>query len=210
MIGARVAALAFAILSPAGADPVAIAEAFAAELLPAFKDLDVKKLEALYTPTCVFGNPDAGEAGQQEDVLMTGMKKVGLDHASKAFRDEVKAMKVMSAVEGVGQDKIIAWVKVEVDDCQHKKSCKDSAFYHWTTLVPSEKTSSGWATASVLMSSAPVSSTAELLEQPLGNAMLPGPLALVATFASGVFLSGCFLGRKEIVAKLRPQEPLIA
>jgi hypothetical protein len=210
-------------------DAVKVAEDYAAELLPAFKELDVAKLEGLYTPGCVFGNPDAGEPGEQKDVIMKGMKSVGLDHASKAFRDEVKAMKIMSAITGILDAKvpvrIIALVKVEVESCEDKKSCKGGAFYQWVVLVPSgswhgetswlypqdNKYKQGsYKAAAVLVAPAPASRTAELLEQPVqavGDASvpvaaLPASLALLATFASGVLVSGCFFGRKEIFARI--------
>merc|ERR1712196_67263 len=76
-------------------DPLKIAEAYVADLLPAIKKGD--KFEGFYTADCVFGNPDAGKPGEQKDVLMTGVKSVGLE----AFKDEIKATKILSAVTGV-------------------------------------------------------------------------------------------------------------
>jgi hypothetical protein len=201
-------------------ESVKIAEDYAAELLPAFKNLEVAKLESLYSAGCVFGNPDAGQPGEQKDVMMKGVKAVGLDHASKAFRDEVKGMKIMSAVTGIVDAKvpvrIIALVKVEVESCEDKKSCTGGAFYQWVVLVPSGSwhkdvwKSSGYKASAVLVAPSPASHTAELLEQPVqavGDASvpvaaLPTALALLATFASGVLVSACFFGRKEVFARL--------
>jgi hypothetical protein len=176
----------------------------------------------LYTPECVFGNPDAGKPAEQKDVLMTGMKSVGLDHASKTFRDEVTAMKIMSAVSGQGESRIIALVKVEMG--------KDSAFYQWVVLVPygtwvhdDSEWKGAWTAQTVLVAPAPTSHTAELLEQPVeavadasvAVAASPALLSPVAIFASGILLSGCIFGRKEILAKFTApsdglQEPLMA
>jgi ketosteroid isomerase-like protein len=200
-------------------DAVKIAEAYAAEWLPAFKKLDAK-LEGLYSADCVFGSPDKTEG--QKDVLTKGMKSVGLDHASDAFRDEVKGMEIVSAVSGITAPapsgvpvRITALVKVEAG--------KDT-FYQWAVLVPSGSwhgdvwKSSGWVAAAILAAPTPASRTAELLEQPRGDASvsvaaLPASLALLATFASGVLVSGCFFGRKEVFARLTApralREPLL-
>jgi hypothetical protein len=200
-------------------DPLKIAEAYVADLLVAFKKGDLDKL---YTADCVFGNPDAGEPAEQKDVLMMGMKSVGLDHLSKAEREEIKAMKIVSAVTGVVDAKIpvrvVALVKVEVGTCHYKGTCHEGAFYQWVTLVPS---ANGYASAAVLVAPTPASPSAELLEQPVqavGDASVPGAampaaLALLASFASGLLVSGCFLGRKEVFARIMAptalQEPLL-
>jgi hypothetical protein len=218
--------------SSAGAEK--IVETYLAELLPAFKNEELEKLDDLYSPECVFGNPDAGEPSQQKEVLMKGIKSVGLEDASKAFRDEVKSMKVMSAVFGQGDSRILAMVKVEVESCENKKTCKDgSAFYQWVVLVPKghwdAKTDSvwikdgcGWTSSTVLMSPAPVAATAELMELPASDAGAPaaavpassGRAALVGAFAGGVLLATCFFRRKELgIARLSGpsglQEPLL-
>jgi hypothetical protein len=211
MSGVRGVALAFAILCPAAAvDPIAIAEKYVDELLPAFKNLDEAKLKELYSPHCIFGNPVPGE---QKDVLMTGLKTVynNKEMTDKAFRDKIEAMKIMSAVHETSEGgRITAWVKVEVKG--------EEAFYQWVVLVPFKDS---WISSTVLMSSAPVSSTAELVEQPVqtvGDAEVsvaawPASVALVAAFASGLLLPACFFGRKELSGRLMAlrgrQEPLL-
>jgi ketosteroid isomerase-like protein len=204
-------------------DAVKIAEAYVADWLPAFKKLDVAKLEGMYSADCVFGNPDAGKSAQQKDVLMKGMKSAGVDQASKAFGDEVKAMNILSAVTGIVDAgvpvRVTALVKVEME--------KGDDFYSWSVLVPSGSwhgdvwKSTGWVSAAVLAAPTPVSPTAELLEQPVqavsdasvSVAALPASLVLLATFASGVLVSGCFFGRKEVFARLTApsalREPLL-
>jgi ketosteroid isomerase-like protein len=197
-------------LVSSGGDAVKIAEAFAAEFVPAFKDLDLSKLDRFYTPECVFGNPEAGKDAQQKEVLMTGMKSLTW---TKDIADDVKGMKVISAVSGQGESRIIALVEVEGE--------KGSAYYQWVVLVPFK---GAWTCQTVLASPKPVSHTAELLEQPVqavGDASvsaaalpgaLPASLGPVAIFASGVLLSGCIFSRKALLAKLSPsalQEPLL-
>jgi hypothetical protein len=231
MFSVRVAALAFAILSPAGAenwwawgdqDPVVIAEGYLGDFFPAFKHQDETKLMGLLSPKCIFGDSNAGISGSQKDVLVKGMKSTQLGDESKDFLHSLKAMKVMSAVVEKANDwettatgyahpiKVTAWVKLDFGE---------SASYQWMVLVPFEGEPNGWTCTSVLKSPAPSSSTAELLELPVNAvgdarnsvAALPGSLALVATFASGVLLSGCFFGRKELFAKLTAmqQKPLL-
>jgi hypothetical protein len=220
------------------ADPVKIVEAYMDKFVPAFKSGDAEKLETFYTSYCVFGNPDAGESAQQKDVLIMGMKSVGLDQTSEAFRDEVKAVKVLSAMSAILDEniplRITAYVKVEVETCELKGSCKSGAFYQYVVLVPVTSWTKwtdtygsgdlhldGWKSAAVLMAPSPASPKTELLAQPVaavGDASVSAPasltaLALVATFASGVLVSGCFFGRKELFAKLMApsglREPLL-
>jgi hypothetical protein len=228
----RVGALAFAILSPAAGDTMGIAEAYMAEVLAAFKASDQAKLDELYSPTCVFGDSDAGTPGEQKDVLMVGLGAAGgpgstwwsTGKDNEEFRDDIVGIKVMSVNQITAPPQITVWAKVEV------KKGKWDDFYQWVTLVPKciENTwfdckgdDKKWLASSVLLSAAPASaSTAELLEQPgtAGDASdpvtaLPGPLAFVATFASGAILSGLVCGRKEILSKLMApkglQEPLL-
>jgi hypothetical protein len=186
--------LAFAVLSRAGASPVASAEGYAAELLPAFKNLDQAKLEELYAPSCIFGTPYAGEAGEQKDVLMKGLANdAWVTHPTKEFREAVKGIKVLAANQIEDPDQITAWMQIEAG--------KDT-WYQWMVLQPSKKASNGWTCISVLLSPAP--GTYELVEMPVdplpANAV-PGSLALVATFASGLLVSGCVFGRKELYAR---------
>ena len=113
----RVAALAFAILSPVQGDwiawmtqdPVKVAQTYVEEMIPAFKALDVVTMERLFSVHCVFGNPDAGEPGQQADTLMMGLKSAGLDHGNKEFREKLAGITIMSAVnranDGTGGEK---------------------------------------------------------------------------------------------------------
>jgi hypothetical protein len=238
--------LAFAMLPPAHAewiawqtqDPVKIASAYFAELLPAYRTADEAKLTGLFTPDCVFGDPDAGkflypDASNHKDVLAIGMKSVGMDHTDKDFREKVIAMTVMSAVSKVDADwetdltgtkhpiRVTAWVKVEV--------LGGLGFYQWAVLTQFEGAENGWTCMTVLKSPAPVdfktpvaavaATAADLLEQPVkavGDAGVstPAPQALVATFACGVLLSGCFFGRKELFARFMAptglQEPLLS
>jgi len=107
-----------------------------------------------------------------------------------------------------------AWVKLEGNS-------DEDTIYQWVVLVPFEGAANGWTCTTVLRSSAPVSHSAELLAQPVGTAgdarvskaALPPSVTLAATFASGVLLSGCFFGRKELYAKLMApsglREPLL-
>jgi hypothetical protein len=239
MFSVRLGALAFALLPLGGAanynspysTPVKIVESFLADMLPAAKSKDWSVLEGLFTTDAVFGNTGAGKPHEQKEVLETGLKKVGVPD----WYGSIKSMKVMSAVPEIGADgletpiagvkvpvKVTAWVKVEMGDCPYKGTCSGD-FYQWMILVPFEGAEKvGWTCTALLQSPAPpgaelLEQSAELMEQPaVGNAnvsALPASVALLAAFAGGAVLSGCFFGRKEIFARLTaPQslrEPLL-
>jgi len=227
MLSVRVAALAFAMLIPASAedwwawqnrDAVAIAKAYGDDWYPNFKTWNQAKLEGLFAPTCVFGSPVAGERGEQEESLMNGLKSTGSVYSSKEFRDSLTGFTVMSAVVEDAGDwetsvtgythpiKVTTLVKIETGK---------TAFYQWMVLVPFEGAANGWTCVMVLSAPAPGSIKSELVEMPANplpaNEALPGSLALVATFASGVFLTGCLFGRKELYARFMApkQTPLL-
>jgi hypothetical protein len=195
---------------------MALAKGYCEDLWPAFKTANAAKLEGLYVPTCVFGSPVAGEAGVQKESLMNGVGSIK-PMMSKEFRDSLTGFTVMSAVVDYAGDwetsvtgythpiKVTAWVKVETGK---------TAFYQWMVIVPFEGAANGWSAVAVLSAPPPghmKSELVELPEDPLPANAVPGSLALVATFATGLLVSGCFFGRKELYAKFMApkQAPLL-